>query len=116
MVLLLFIGATLRDSKFRTVDARCGRVLRKALLPYAGGASPVSYAVDGRQYVVIAASGSRDPKGPMGSAYVAYALPQRRWVGSSNPPPPGEGTDRAWHPPVLQRKPMSHCVGSFSSW
>lgn len=78
MVPLLFIGATLRDSKFRAVDARCGRELWKALLPYAGGATPVSYVVDGRQYVVIAASGSRDPKRPKGSAYVAYALPQRR--------------------------------------
>jgi quinoprotein glucose dehydrogenase len=32
--------------------------------------------IDGRQYVVIAASGGRDPKGPVGGAYVAFALPR----------------------------------------
>jgi quinoprotein glucose dehydrogenase len=31
--------------------------------------------IDGRQYVVIAASGARDGAGPQGSAYVAFALP-----------------------------------------
>jgi quinoprotein glucose dehydrogenase len=31
----------------------------------------------GRQYVVIATSGARNPKGPHGSAYVAFALPDR---------------------------------------
>lgn len=72
---LLFIGATIYDRKFRAFDARSGRILWQTVLPYAGVATPISYAIDGRQYVVIAASGSRDPKGPQGSAYVAYALP-----------------------------------------
>ena len=40
------------------------------------GGTPATYMIDGRQYVVIAASGSRDPKGPQGGAYVAYALPK----------------------------------------
>ena len=33
-----------------------------------------TYMVDGRQFVVIAASGGRDPKGPVGGEYVAFAL------------------------------------------
>jgi hypothetical protein len=33
--------------------------------------------VDGRQYVVIAAGGGRDPKWPSGGVYVAFALPKQ---------------------------------------
>lgn len=72
---LLFIGATVYDRKLRAFDSRSGRTVWETTLPYAGVATPISYSVDGRQYVVIATSGSRDPKGPQGSAYVAYALP-----------------------------------------
>lgn len=74
---LLFIGATVYDRKFRAFDSRTGRTVWETTLPYAGVATPISYSVDGRQFVVIATSGSRDPKGPQGSAYVAYALPSR---------------------------------------
>ena len=44
-------------------------------LPFAGNATPSTYMIDGRQYVVIATSGSRNQKGPQGAAYVAFALP-----------------------------------------
>lgn len=71
---LLFIGATIFDRKFRAFDARNGRILWETQLPYAGVASPITYAANGRQFIVIAASSSRDPKGPQGSAYIAYAL------------------------------------------
>ena len=74
---LLFIGATIYDRKFRAFDARTGRIAWETVLPYAGVATPISYSVDGRQFVVIATSGSRDAKGPQGSAYVAYAFPNR---------------------------------------
>ena len=73
---LLFIGATVYDRKFRAFDADNGRLLWETTLPYAGTATPISYAVKGRQYVVIATSGGRNPKGPQGSAYMAYTLPQ----------------------------------------
>jgi quinoprotein glucose dehydrogenase len=72
---LLFIGATIYDRKFRAFDSRTGRLLWQTVLPYSGVATPITYAVAGRQYVVIATSGGRDPKGPQGSAYVAFALP-----------------------------------------
>lgn len=72
---VLFIGATIHDRAFRAFDAATGKVLWEASLPYAGVASPVTYSVGGRQFVVIAASGARDPAGPQGSAYVAFALP-----------------------------------------
>jgi quinoprotein glucose dehydrogenase len=31
--------------------------------------------VDGKQYIVIAASAQREPKGPQGAVYVAFTLP-----------------------------------------
>ena len=72
---LLFIGATIYDRKFRAFDSATGRLLWQTDLPYAGVATPITYMIDGRQHVVIATSGQRDPKGPQGSAYVAFALP-----------------------------------------
>jgi quinoprotein glucose dehydrogenase len=75
---VLFIGATVFDRKFRAFDTRNGKLLWQTQLPYAGVATPITYRVDGRQYVLIAASGARDPKGPKGSAYIAFALPPAR--------------------------------------
>jgi len=72
---VLFIGATINDRKFRAFDAATGARLWETTLPFAGNATPVTYMIDGRQYVVIAASGARDRAGPQGSAYVAFALP-----------------------------------------
>ena len=72
---LLFIGATIYDRKFRAIDAATGERLWDTTLPFAGNATPVTYMIDGRQYVVIAASGARDRTGPQGTAYVAFALP-----------------------------------------
>ena len=72
---VLFIAATVYDRKFRAFDTRSGQLLWETLLPFAGVATPSTYAVDGKQYVVIAASGGRDPKSPTGGMYVAFALP-----------------------------------------
>ena len=47
----------------------------EADLPAAGFSTPAVYAVDGRQYVVIAAGGGRMGP-PSGSEYVAFALPE----------------------------------------
>lgn len=73
---VLFIGATVYDRKFRAFDTRKGNLLWETDLPFAGIATPSTYMVDGKQYVVIAASGGRDPKGPVGGEYVAFALPR----------------------------------------
>jgi quinoprotein glucose dehydrogenase len=72
---LLFIGATIYDSKIRAFEAKSGKLLWEADLPYAGVATPATYMVKGRQYMVIATSNSRNPKARQGSAYVAFALP-----------------------------------------
>ncbi len=72
---VLFIGATVFDHKLRAFDAKTGKLLWQGDLPFAGNATPSTYMIDGKQYILIAASGSRDPKGPQGAAYVAFALP-----------------------------------------
>lgn len=74
---VLFIGATVADRRFRAFDTSNGKVLWETELPFAGLATPSTYMIDGRQYVVIAASGGRDPKSPVGGEYVAFALPQK---------------------------------------
>ena len=71
---LLFIGATVYDRQFRAFDKDTGELLWQTELPYSGVATPATYMVDGRQYVVIATSGGRDPL-QRGAAYVAFALP-----------------------------------------
>jgi quinoprotein glucose dehydrogenase len=72
---LLFIAATIYDHEIRAFDSKTGKLLWEANLPYSGVATPATYAVDGKQYVVIATSGQRNVKGPQGAAYVAFTLP-----------------------------------------
>ena len=70
----MFLAATI-DSTFRAFDVETGEVLWKASLPAIGQAVPMTYRVNGRQVVVIAAGGSaRIPFG-LGDSLVAYALP-----------------------------------------
>jgi quinoprotein glucose dehydrogenase len=75
---VLFIGATVLDKKFRAFDKASGKLLWEALLPFSANATPIAYEINGRQYVVIAAGGQRDPSTPGGGGvYVAFALPER---------------------------------------
>ena len=70
---LVFIAAT-QDAKFRAFDKTTGRLLWETTLPAAGYATPSTFAVRGKQYVVIAAGGGKLGT-KSGDAYVAYALP-----------------------------------------
>jgi len=72
---IVFIGATNFDHTLRAFDSRTGELLWQGDLPYAGNATPAAYMIDGRQFVVIATSNARNPKGKQGAAYVAFALP-----------------------------------------
>jgi quinoprotein glucose dehydrogenase len=74
---LLFIGATNYDKKFRAFDKSSGKVLWETTLPFAGNATPAVYSINGREYVVIAAGGGKDPKSPSGGVYVAFAFPTK---------------------------------------
>ena len=73
---LVFIGATNYDEKFRAFDKATGELLWEATLPSSGNATPATYEVDGRQYLVVAAGGGKSPTGGPGGVYVAFALPR----------------------------------------
>lgn len=70
---LLFIAAT-KDGKFRALDKRTGKLLWETKLPAAGFATPATYQVGGKQYVVIACGGAK-LGAKAGNKYVAFALP-----------------------------------------
>jgi glucose dehydrogenase len=79
---LVFIGATNYDKKFRAFDKKTGKLLWETPLPFAGNGTPATYEIDGRQYIVIAASGGgvlhnqRNARAPQqGASYIAFALP-----------------------------------------
>src|SRR5579862_2827130 len=72
---VLFIGATVFDRKARAFDSRTGQLLWSTVMPHSSIATPATYMVDGKQYVVFTAGGGKDPKGSSGSVYVAFALP-----------------------------------------
>jgi len=72
---LLIIGATIYDRKLRAFDAETGNLLWEHELPFAGTATPATYMIDGKQYVVIETNGARNHQAAQGSAYVAFALP-----------------------------------------
>jgi quinoprotein glucose dehydrogenase len=70
---LVFIGAS-KDEKFRVFDKNTGETLWQTKLPYGGYATPAVYAVDGKQYVVIACGGGKMGT-PSGDVYIAFTLP-----------------------------------------
>ena len=72
---LLFIAAT-KDGKFRAFNKNTGKLLWEANLPAGGYATPATYEVNGRQYVVIACGGGKLGT-KSGDSYVAFALPQK---------------------------------------
>ena len=74
---LLFIGATNFDKKFRAFDKSNGELLWETTLPFAGNATPATYSINNRQFVVIAAGGGKDPKSPSGGIYIAFSLPSQ---------------------------------------
>jgi glucose dehydrogenase len=73
---LLFIAATIRDNKFRAFDKQTGKLLWEYTLPAAGTATPATYEVDGKQYVVIGAGGGKWGA-PSGGSYLAFTLPDQ---------------------------------------
>jgi quinoprotein glucose dehydrogenase len=72
---LLFIAATVHDRKFHAYDKSTGKLLWEATLPAGGNATPATYEVNGRQFVVVAAGGGKCGA-PSGGNYVAFALPK----------------------------------------
>ena len=57
------------------VDAANGKELWQYTLPFGGTAPPSIYQADGKQFVVVAATGGGKLRLPPGDAYVAFSLP-----------------------------------------
>jgi quinoprotein glucose dehydrogenase len=70
---LVFIGATI-EPVLRAFDASNGKQLWEAALPAPGMATPMSYQIHGRQFVVIAAGGNGMLGAAQSDAVVAFAL------------------------------------------
>jgi quinoprotein glucose dehydrogenase len=71
---VVFIGAAM-DDYIRAFDERTGKELWRAKLPAGGQATPITYTVSGRQYVVIVAGGNGAMQTKGGDYVVAYRLP-----------------------------------------
>jgi quinoprotein glucose dehydrogenase len=73
---LVFIGAS-ADEKFRAFDIDTGEKLWEVSTPASAMATPMTYAIDGRQFVVVAAGGHIVTGFRNVADYlVAYALPK----------------------------------------
>ena len=69
---LLFIAAT-KDEKFRVFDTKTGKLLWQTTLPASAFATPATYSVEGKQYIVIACGGTKLGT-KKGNQYVAFSL------------------------------------------
>jgi len=70
---LVFIAAA-TDNLIRAIDLRTGKTLWKDVLPGGGQATPVTYEVGGKQYLVLYAGGHHFMETPVSDEVVAYAL------------------------------------------
>lgn len=73
---LVFFAAT-QDYYLRAFDSSTGKQVWKARLPVGSQGTPVSYVVDGKQYIVISAGGARQSP-DRGDDVIAYALPDTK--------------------------------------
>lgn len=71
---LVFIAAGM-DDKLRAFDAETGKVIWEGQLPASAQAAPMTYAVNGKQFVVICAGGHGKLGTKRGDSVVAFALP-----------------------------------------
>lgn len=71
---VIFIAAA-TDNLIRAIDERTGKTLWTDTLPGGGQATPMVYAVGGREYLVIAPGGHHFMETPISDAVIAYRLP-----------------------------------------
>ena len=71
---LIFVAAT-TDNLIRAIDMETGRTLWQDVLPAGGQATPITYSVGGRQYLVLMTGGHHFMETPVGDQVIAWALP-----------------------------------------
>jgi quinoprotein glucose dehydrogenase len=74
---LLFAAST-NDAYLRAYDSKTGKELWRGALPAAANATPMTYSVHGRQFVVIVAGGHGFMGRGKSDAVIAFALPEQR--------------------------------------
>lgn len=93
---LVFVGTA--DKRFIGMDARTGRELWTYRANAGVNAPPVTYAVNGRQYVTVAIGGNYQIDAPRGDEVVAFALPAGAPAGGAPPAAPSPTTTGAAPP------------------
>lgn len=73
---LVFVSGTAGDDYLRAFDVKTGKLLWQGRLPAGGQATPMTYSVNGKQYVVIAAGGHGKLGTKQGDSLVAFSLPR----------------------------------------
>lgn len=73
---LAFISGT-ADQYVRAIDVASGQERWRARLPAGGQATPMTYMVAGRQFLVVTAGGHSIMRTKFGDYTIAYALPKR---------------------------------------
>ncbi|SOC18386.1 quinoprotein glucose dehydrogenase [Alloalcanivorax xenomutans] len=72
---LIFIAAA-TDDLIRAIDITTGETIWQDALPAGGQATPLVYEADGRQYLMIVATGHHFMETPSGDYVITYALPK----------------------------------------
>ncbi|OHV08838.1 membrane-bound PQQ-dependent dehydrogenase, glucose/quinate/shikimate family [Kushneria phosphatilytica] len=72
---LIFIAAA-TDDLIRAIDIESGKTLWSAPLPAGGQANPLVYKANGREYLMIVATGHHFMQTPSGDYVITYALPE----------------------------------------
>jgi quinoprotein glucose dehydrogenase len=72
---LVFIGAAM-DERFHAFDKQTGKLLWEYQMDAGGYATPATYSVNGKQFIVIAAGGGGKPETKSGNAFYSFALPE----------------------------------------
>jgi alcohol dehydrogenase (cytochrome c) len=70
---VVFVGT--KDRRALGIDARSGHILWTYAAPAGVNAPPVTYMIDGRQYVAVAAGGNLQINAPRGDEVLVFALP-----------------------------------------
>ncbi len=70
---LVFIGATM-DERFRAFDRDTGEMLWEFQMTAGGYATPATFEIDGKQYIMIAAGGGGIPGTPSGDTFYCFTL------------------------------------------
>jgi quinoprotein glucose dehydrogenase len=71
---LVFIGASF-DAYLKAFDVRTGKLLWRGELPTSARSTPMTYAVNGKQYVAISAGGHVAPITKLDNAIMVFSLP-----------------------------------------